>query len=258
VSPADVAPLVAATPSAGVPTVVQPLSPVGAPVMSVLPSVLQPRLTHMQTGWGMDLGSHEVLCVSFAPDSRSFVTGHKDGWLRHWDSETAGLLATIRGPGGPIQSVAYSPDGTQFAAGTADGVVSVFSVVAQAEVNRRIHPSGSVVCVRWSPRGDRLAIVLGDFAQRDDSRLHLWAPSENNLLSDEPLAQPAGALEWLSDDALLVASWDGKAVVRNLRGSWPDQPYEVDKQDVSAANWSSDVRLVQRLVADKLAAGTGL
>jgi beta-lactamase regulating signal transducer with metallopeptidase domain len=283
VAPADVASLITSqSPPAVVPTVAQPVSPALAPAISLLPSVLQPsrlyasvfspnirfkleartgrktRLIHMQTGWGVDLGSHEVTCVSFAPDSRSFVTGHKDGMLRQWDSETGALLATIRGTAGPILSVAYAPDGTQFAAGTADGVVSVYSVAEQAEITRTVTPAGSVACVRWSPRGDRLAIALGDFRKQDESRLHIWAPAESVLLSDEPLTQPAGALEWLSDDALLVADWDGKAVVRNLRGSWPDQPYEVDKQDVSAANWSSDVRLVQRLVAEKLAAGAGL
>jgi hypothetical protein len=77
-------------------------------------------------------------------------------------------------------------------------------------------------------------------------------------LSDDPLAQPAGALDWLSDEVLLVAYWDGNGVVRNLRGNSFDQPHQVEKDVVSSANWSADVRLVIPRVAEILAAGAGL
>jgi hypothetical protein len=281
--PADVAPLIAGHFSPPMPVAVDPpAAPSAPPAVVKLPSVLSPSrlyasvfspdsrfqleartgrrtvLMHPHTGWRLDLGSHEVNCVSFSPDSRFFVTGHKDGKLRQWDSETGGLMATLATSAGAITSVAYSPDGTQFVAGTYDGVISVWNAASQQEVARRTTARGAVSCVRWSPRGDRLAIALGDWSQRDQSRLHIWSPSESVLLSDDPLAQPAGALDWLSDDALLVASWDGQGVVRNLRGNSADQPYPVEKDLVSSANWSSDVRLVNRWVADKLAAGAGL
>jgi hypothetical protein len=211
-----------------------------------------------ENGWRIDLARHEVACSSISPDSRFFVTGHKDGTMRQWDSETGDLIATLATNAGPITSIAYSPDGTQLALGTYDGEVGVWDAVMLTEVARRQTGRGAVSCVRWSPHGDRLAVALGDWASKEDSRLHIWAPKDGVLVSDDPLAQPAGALDWLSDDALLVAYWDGGGVVRNLRGHAADQPYQIEKDLVSAANWSSDVRLVTPKVAEILAAGAGL
>ena len=214
-------------------------------------------LIHDRTGWRVDLSSHEASCSSFSGDSRFFITGHKDGKLRQWDSETGGLMATLATNAGPITSVSYSPDGTQFALGTYDGVVSIWDAALLEEVARRTIGRGAVSCVRWSPSGEQLAVALGDWSAKDESRLHLLT-SSGGLKSDEALTEPAGALDWLSEDALLVAYWDGNGVVRNLRGNSADQPCQVEKDLVSSANWSSDVRLVIPRVAEILAAGAGL
>jgi beta-lactamase regulating signal transducer with metallopeptidase domain len=282
-SPADIAPLLAGESPPPTPVAVAPpAAPSAPPAVVKLPSVFNPSrlyasvfspdnrfqleartgrktvLMHPNTGWRLDLGNHEVNCVSFSPDSRFFVTGHKDGKLRQWDSETGGLMATLATNAGAITSVAYSPKGAQFAAGTHDGVVSVWNAISQEEVARRTTARGAVSCVRWSPSGDWLAIALGDWSQSDQSRLHIWSPRNSELLSDDPLTDPAGAIDWLSDDVLLIASWDGQAVVRNRRGNSAEQTYQVEKDLVSSANWSSDVQLVPSWVADKLAAGAGL
>ncbi|MCI0361338.1 MAG: hypothetical protein L0211_22880 [Planctomycetaceae bacterium] len=290
-SPADIAPLLVSESSPPAPPAVikpAPAQPAArntvppTPVIAPRPAPIQPSrlygsvfsannrfklegfighkmvLVHPSTGWRLDLGNHRVNCVSFSPDSRFFITGHQDGKLRQWDSETGGLMATLATNAGVVTSVAYSPDGRQFALGTFDGVVSVWDAATLEEVARRTTGRGAVSCVRWCPRGERLAIALGDWSAKDQSRLHLWSPSDSVLLSDEALEDAAGALDWLSDDALLVAYWDGHAVVRNVRGNAVDQVYEVEKDLVSSANWSSDVRLVSRWVADKLAAGAGL
>jgi hypothetical protein len=288
-SPADVAPLLEAVASApatgqtatGQLTSVTALPPASVPVLRSLPSALATSrlyasvfspnqrfkleartgrktvLMHAHTGWRIDLANHEVSCSSFSPDSRFFITGHKDGKLRQWDSETGGMMASLPTGAGAITSIAYSPDGRQLALGTYDGVVSVWDAVLLEEVARRDIRRGAVSCVRWSPRGDRLAIAVGDWSAKDESRLHVWAPGDRPP-SDDPLTQPAGALEWLSDEVLLVAYWDGNAVVRNLRGSLFEQPHLVEKDLVSSANWSADVRLVQPRVAQFLAAGAGL
>jgi WD40 repeat protein len=217
-------------------------------------------LSKIGSGLGIDLANHEFTCVSFSPlpDCRYFVSGHKDGKIRLWDSETGVWLATIPAAGGAIASIAYSPDGLQFASATIDGLITVWDAAERQEVARLVHSRGSVSCLRWSPSGDRLAIALGDWSQRSDSRLQIWVPGDTVPLSDDSLEQPAGALEWLSADVVLVAAWDGSAIVRNLRGNQPDLSHQVQKQEVSAANWSSDVRMVPKFVADRLVAGAGL
>jgi WD40 repeat protein len=213
-------------------------------------------LIHTASGARLNLNSHAFRCASFAPDSNSFITGHDDGMIRQWDN-TGALMYSHRCNTGPITSVAYSPDGTQFAAGSEDGVVSIWDAETQQELGRIAAPATSVSCVRWSPRGDRLAISLGEFNSRE-VRLQIWDRHENVLTSDEPLERPVGALAWLSDDALLIASWDGQGLVRNLRGNSSDQVITLDRELVSAANWSPDVRLVPTWRADQLAAGAGL
>jgi beta-lactamase regulating signal transducer with metallopeptidase domain len=293
-SPDDIAPLIAAQSPAPVPTKSQPpaeIVPVSLPVApprSAIPNAFSPSriyasvfspngrfkldarigrktaLTHLKTGWKLDLASHEIRCVSFSPDEdRQFVTGHKDGLLQIWDSETGLSMQRIASSGKTITSVAYSPDGTKFASGTLDGIVTVYDAATYVQVSQRKQPGGSVSCLRWSPSGDRLAIALGYSLARgeqgSESRLQIWTPNESSLRSDESLPQPAGALDWLSDDALLIADWDGQAIVRNVGGSLlPEQHYQVEKDLVSAANWSSEVRLVPSFVASKLAAGAGL
>ena len=287
-SPADVAPLLevtspvksavtqpataATTPPSSITSISIPTLPSAFAASRLYASVFSPNhrfkleartgrktvLMHAETGWRIDLANHEVSCSSFSPDSRFFITGHKDGKLRQWDSETGGLMASLPAGAGAITSIAYSPDGRQLALGTYDGAVSVWDAALLEEVARRTTGRGAVSCVRWSPRGDRLAVTLGDWSAKDESRLHLWSPGENVLLSDDSLPQPAGALDWLSDEALLVAYWDGNGVVRNLRGNSFDQPHQVEKDVVSSANWSADVRLVTPRVAEILAAGAGL
>jgi bla regulator protein BlaR1 len=217
-------------------------------------------LSKIGSGLGIDLASQEFTCVSFSPlpDCRTFVSGHKDGKIRQWDSETGVWMATIPAAGGAIASIAYSPDGLQFASATIDGLITVWNAAEHQEVARIVHSRGAVSCLRWSPAGDRLAITLGDWSQRSQSRLQVWVPGDSVPLSDDTLSQPAGALEWLAADVVLVAAWDGSAIVRNLRGNQPDLAHQVGKQEVSAANWSSDVRMVPKFVADRLVAGAGL
>ena len=198
----------------------------------------------------LGLSSNQITSAAFAPDSRSFVTGHDDGLLRLWDSETGVTLSKFRALAGAIVSVAYSPAGDQIAAGASDGTLVVWDVAAQAEVARLDNPGIAVSSLRWSPSGDRLAVALGDWAS-NDSRLMIWTPASNQI-SEQTLTQPIGALDWLTGDALLLADWNGGATVRHLGADRPEQSLTVDKDIVSAAHWSPACRLITTWRADQL------
>jgi WD40 repeat protein len=199
----------------------------------------------------LGLNSSRITCAAFAPDSRSFVTGHEDGLLRQWDSETGVSLAKFRALAGAIVSIAFSPAGDRIAAGASDGTLVVWDIIAQAEVARLDNPATAVSCLRWSPRGDSLAVALGDWSA-SDSRLVIWSPATGQVLSEQLLLQPIGALDWLSGEALLLADWNGGATVHHLAIKRPELSLAIEKDIVSAAHWSPDCRLITAWQADQL------
>jgi beta-lactamase regulating signal transducer with metallopeptidase domain len=201
----------------------------------------------------LDLTSHQITCVSFALDSKQFASGHDDALVRLWDSQTGGLVRSLRGAESPILTVHVSPDGSRVAAGTAAGHVIIWDLASGDELARLPSYDQPATCVRWSQRGDRLAVALGRWSQSEDAALLIWSPDEKVLLLDSPLVQPAGALDWLADDqALLVAAWNGQAQVWSVSHGELVSELQLPKDQVSAAAWSPDCPLANGWVAGQL------
>jgi dipeptidyl aminopeptidase/acylaminoacyl peptidase len=213
-------------------------------------------LAAMQGSFRLDLSAHQIRCLSFAPDSRLFATGHPDALVRLWDSETGGLETSLSGSQATITSIHVSLDGRHVAAGAKDGSVLVWDI-ASGDVAAQLPLHGAAVsCVRWSPRGDRLAITLGDFLDQEGSILLIWSPTENIVVREQPLENPAGALAWLGDDALLMADWSGQALLWSTRSGKSLGAWQVEKDQVSAAAWSADCPLVNRYLTDQFLTGS--
>lgn len=208
-------------------------------------------LASLGSEFRLDLSSHRITCASFAPDSRTFATGHEDRVVRLWDAETGGLLRSFRGSQAPIVSVHVSFDG-KLAAGAEDGSVQAWDLTS-GDLLAQLPPGDAPVnCVRWSKRGDRLAIGVGAWSQRDEARLLIWAPQESVLVAEQPLDEPVGALGWLGDDeALIAAAWNGDAIVWSTTTSEMVGSLQMDKDKVSAAAWSADCPLVSSQFAER-------
>ncbi len=212
-------------------------------------------LVHVESGWRLDLSAHRIACASFSPDSRTLATGHDDSVVRIWDCETGGMLSSLKGSEAPIVSVAYAPDGKRVAAGAADGGVRVWDPLAGDEIARLPGRSAPVSCLRFSPRGDRLAVALGRWSDDEIASLLIYSPGDRLMPEPQPLAEPVGALEWLSsDDSLVLAGWDGRARVWNLSAATPLGWFSIDKNLVSAAAWSPDCPLLSKWQAQQLGA----
>lgn len=205
----------------------------------------------------LNMSAHQIRCLSFSPDSRTFATGHSDALVRLWDSETGGLESSLQGSQAGITSVHISPDGTRVAAGAKDGSAIVWNL-ASGDVVAALPPRDvPVSCLRWSKDGQRLAIALGDFLDRDHSLLLIWSPELSAIVTEQPLAEPAGALDWLgADQTLLIAAWSGQAIVWSVGAGEPRDTWQVGKDDVSAAAWSADCPLVPRLLTDQFLTDT--
>jgi bla regulator protein blaR1 len=261
VAPADVSPNVAVPTASSAVTDIRPPSITFARAQSpngrhTLHASTNHETTLSHPGLRLGLNtSSPITCASFAPDSRSFITGHADGNVRFWDSETGGFLnKKFPSQAGSVVSVAYSPTGDRVAIGTSDGMLSVWDLAAESEVARLENPDIAVSCLRWSPSGDQLAVALGNWTATSDARLILWSPSTGEIIADESLALPVGALDWLSGEVLLLADWDGTATIRHESGEQLPSPMNIAKDLISAAHWSPNCRLLTTWEADQLLA----
>ena len=213
-------------------------------------------LVNVESDWRLDLTAHQIACASFSPDSRIFATGHDDSTVRIWDSETGGLLTSLKGSEAPISSIEFAPEGTRLAAGAADGGVLVWNWAEANEIAKLPRQSAPVGCLRWSPQGDRLAIVLSRWASDEGAALCVWSLEKRQSLVVHALIDPAGALDWLDRDTLLVAAWDGQTQHVSAATGKPLGWLKLEKNVVSAAAWSPDCPLVAPWQAERLVAET--
>lgn len=214
-------------------------------------------LVHAESGWRLDLSTYKIACLSFAPDSRTLATGHDDSIVRVWDCETGGVLYSLKGSEGPIASLAIDRDGRRLAAGAADGSVLVWDLSGGEQIARLARQEAAVSCVRWSAHGDRLAVSLGRWSDHGQASLLIWSPEEGRA-SSYALGEPAGAIQWLADDAsLLLAGWDGRGQIWRLTDEAPSGWLTLSKDAVSAAAWSPDCPLIPSWQNEQLASGVG-
>jgi bla regulator protein BlaR1 len=260
------APAIEALP--GPPVVPPPTPTAGVPVSVVFASAQSPsgrfrlqartggEVTLVHPSLQLGLSSNGITCAAFAPDSRTFLTGHQDGVVRQWDSETGGRLKTFRLSAEAVESVAWSPAGAAFAAGTVDGTIAVWNILDEVETARLNREGIAVSCLRWSPDGEQIAATLGAWSSTSEAGCVVWSPARGEIVLDRPLDRPGGALDWLSPGTLIVADWEGAAAILDLHDAARDRAIELEKDTVSAAHWSPDCPLVPPWQAQQLAAAS--
>lgn len=215
------------------------------------------RVTLVSPNIRLDLTSHQITCVSFSPNSITFVTGHEDFIVRQFDSDTGGMLELqYKGCDSPITSIHISPDGSRLAAGTTSGSVLVWDMASADEIGRLERPGSAISCVRWSPNGNDLAITRGDWSEREQSGLIVWSPAEDIVLHEQSLSMPVGALDWMGqDNSLLIVGWDGQSQIWSLSTKQVVTEMQLDKDQVSAAAWSADCLLLNQGIEIESRAG---
>lgn len=219
-------------------------------------------LVNDASNWRLDMSTHGILCVAFTPDGRQFVTGHGDGAVRVWDSETGGLVASLKGCTDAVWSLAvtqHDAERCRVAAGPKDGSVLIWDLASGDELARLPPSESSVSCLRWSSRGETLAISFGEFSNREECGLLLWRPLDNQTLAQIPLEESMAALTWLpNDEGLLMADWKGEAYEFRFISQviTPLGPLgSSGKQSAEAAHWSADCPLTTPSAAEHGIAG---
>ncbi|HQU46520.1 MAG TPA: M56 family metallopeptidase, partial [Pirellulales bacterium] len=149
----------------------------------------------------VDLSTYRIVSASFSPDSRFLATAQDDeSVVRLWDCKTAVVRSLLKGSESALVSVAFAPDGRRVAAGAVDGGVLVWNMSDEEVVARLPQHDAPVSCLRWSKQSDRLAIALGTWSEGDLSSLVVWRPADGRVSDNVSLDNPAGALDWLTDD----------------------------------------------------------
>ncbi len=158
-----------------------------------------------------------IRCLAFTPDSATLVTGGDDHTIQAWNVATGELtgslnhmgywfalsrdgkllatigeghsvevrafpsdekIASLRGHGSRVQSLAFSPDGTRLASGGdwGDTAIRVWDPRSGTLVATLAGVDDPVQSIAFSPSGDRLA------AAKLNGAVELWDPESGRLL----------------------------------------------------------------------------
>jgi len=115
-----------------------------------------------------------VTAAAFSPDGSRIVTTSEDGFARVWETASGRKLATFRGNGAPLYSVAFSPDGRWVANGvwvtnsTQASPVAVWDAATGRLLFTLNGQTGSVWSVAFSPDGRRMV------AGSEDRTAKVW------------------------------------------------------------------------------------
>jgi len=106
--------------------------------------------------------------VALSPDGLLIASGHDDGVIRLWDTQTAKEIRVCAGHQGSVLSVAFSPDGKTLASGSDDNSVRLWDTQTAKEIRACAGHTNWVRSVAFSPDGKTLA--SGSY----DKSVRLW------------------------------------------------------------------------------------
>jgi WD40 repeat protein len=145
--------------------------------------------------------------VALSPDGQLVASGHDDGAIRLWDTQTATEIRACQGHQGAVLSVAFSPDGATLASGADDKSVRLWDTQTATEIRACQGHQGAVQSVAFSPDGATLA------SGADDKSIRLW---DTQTATEIRACQGHQAAVWSvafsPDGATLASGADDKSV----------------------------------------------
>lgn len=216
--------------------------------------------------------SGSVYAVAISPDGHTLVSGSWDNTIKVWNLHTAsnaggtpapqgiaptsrilgdGLVYTLSGHSGEVNSVAISPDGQTLASGSEDQTIKLWDLRTGELLSTLTGHSDGVKSVAFSPDGNKLASGSADYT------IKLW-----HLHTAELLHTLTGHSNWVksvavSPDGQILASgsqdktiklWHLHAgeLLRTLSGHWGEVNSVVISSDghtLLSCSWDETIRL---------------
>jgi WD40 repeat protein len=129
-----------------------------------------------------------ITALAWAADGTWLLTGHTNRVLRQHDPRTGRLMATLRGPEGPVNLLCLSPDARRIVACSHDRTLRLFDVGARSQLFAvPAHRNRNTTSVAFFPDGLHLATValdnavqLWDLDERSPIAA-LWGPAEESF-----------------------------------------------------------------------------
>ncbi|KAK1796360.1 hypothetical protein P4O66_009426 [Electrophorus voltai] len=148
----------------------------------------------------------DVMSLSLAPDSRTFVSGACDASAKLWDVREGMCRQTFTGHESDINAICFFPNGNAFATGSDDATCRLFDLRADQEL--MVYSHDNIICGITSVAFSKSGRLL--LAGYDDFNCNVW---------DSLKADRAGVLAGhdnrvsclgVTDDGMAVAtgSWD--------------------------------------------------
>jgi WD40 repeat protein len=150
----------------------------------------------------------DVLCLAFAPDGHTLVTGGADHTARIVDLAREQPQKVLHGHGGPVTAVAFRPDGHLLATAAAtDDAIRLWDP-ATGTLHKLLHGNTQgVQTLAFSPSGARLA------AAGSEGTIHLWdVSSGQEVLSLSGPRDGVNAVAFNPEGRSLAAAGNDKAI----------------------------------------------
>ncbi|KYN16288.1 Guanine nucleotide-binding protein G(I)/G(S)/G(T) subunit beta-1 [Trachymyrmex cornetzi] len=152
----------------------------------------------------------DVMSLSLAPDTRTFVSGACDASAKLWDIREGSCKQTFPGHESDINAVTFFPNGYAFATGSDDATCRLFDIRADQELAMYSHDN--IICGITSVAFSRSGRLL--LAGYDDFNCNVW---------DSMKTERAGILAGHDNRvSCLGVTEDGMAVAT---GSWDSTNY---------------------------------
>lgn len=152
-----------------------------------------------------------VTALAFNPDKTLIATGHDDGRVRLWNTDTQKMVAECREHAEPISALAFSHDGKRLATAAEDRVIQIIDTATQKRVMTLSGHTDRIPALAWHRDGQMLASAGWDTTAR------LWDISTGepilllNSHADQVMTlafSPDGSLLAVADSDHAIHVWD--------------------------------------------------
>jgi WD40 repeat protein len=160
-----------------------------------------------------------VTALAFSPDKATLATGHDDGRVRLWNSESQALIVELRDHDSPISALAFSNDGKRLATAGEDRAIHIIDMASRNKIKSLTGHTDRVPALAWHPDGKLLASAGWDTTAR------LWDVASGepvmllNAHSDQVLTlafSRDGALLACADSDNIIHVWDNPTSGKTL------------------------------------------
>ncbi|KAL2837416.1 WD40-repeat-containing domain protein [Aspergillus pseudoustus] len=131
-------------------------------------------------------------CIDLSPDGRLIASGHENGNVYIFSTETGRMPFSLSGLVKPVRTVAFSPGGKFLAAAGDSRVIVLYDTSSGEQVASLTGHSAWILSLSWSSTGEYL--LSGSF----DGKVKVWSIDTRNCVATHSETEKAiWSIKWL-------------------------------------------------------------